>query len=113
MEKTVLVCSLINPMNAKKINISISLPGPLRDQVRLAARDDDRSVSGLVCSLLRSYLRREGYCVSVSVNGKGNGYGYGKVNGNGFLGVGAARPRQTCLKYFKVRQVSNFDFKKT
>lgn len=48
-------------MNAKKVNISVSLPEPLRKQAKKAASDDNRSVSSLVSSLLKSYLVREGY----------------------------------------------------
>ncbi len=81
----VLICSLTDPMNAKKVNISISMPEYLRSQVRQAAFDDNRSVSNLVCSLLRSHLRREGYPV--------------RVNGSEAFDAGVARPRQARIKY--------------
>jgi len=42
-------------------NISVSLPGEMQEMLRLAARDDNRSVSSLVTALVDAYLTREGY----------------------------------------------------
>ncbi|MFA5257602.1 MAG: hypothetical protein WC360_05570 [Opitutales bacterium] len=41
--------------------ISVSLPAEMHEVLRLAALDDNRSVSSLVTALVDTYLRREGY----------------------------------------------------
>lgn len=43
------------------INMSVSLPVQMQEQLRQAALDDNRSVSSLVAAIVDSYLIREGY----------------------------------------------------
>jgi len=43
------------------VPLTISLPQPLRDAVRKAAFDDNRSVSSYLSQLLRVQLEAEGY----------------------------------------------------
>jgi hypothetical protein len=42
-------------------SLSVSLPVEMQEQLRLAAYDDNRSVSSLVTALVDAYLTREGY----------------------------------------------------
>lgn len=42
-------------------SVSVSLPAEMQEQLRLAAYDDNRSVSSLVTALVDAYLIREGY----------------------------------------------------
>ncbi|MBN1404034.1 MAG: hypothetical protein JW942_06155 [Opitutales bacterium] len=64
------------------VSVSISLPEHMQEQLRLAAEDDNRSVSNLVSSIIGAYLIREGYL---------------NANANGEY-VHSAPPRQTRLR---------------
>jgi hypothetical protein len=43
------------------VPLTVSLPQPVRDAVRRAAYDDNRSVSSFISCLLRAQLEAEGY----------------------------------------------------
>ncbi|WP_269542929.1 hypothetical protein [Cerasicoccus fimbriatus] len=48
-------------LNKSTVNVSITLPPSLHLAARQAASEDQRSLSGLIASLLKDHLCAEGY----------------------------------------------------